>query len=201
MAATVSAKAKPPIKAAKALPVGLVEKPQGRLVAQSALTNSPIKALPGSSVRRPVVKKAAVAVTARCKSRIPKRPPFRQVLASTMQQPKAALASRNKPVSDRTRRITTRFSPTEERRIEKCAAELGITVSSYLRQCALASVAPKPLPEAPAVPTAAKNRKPTARSGETPMQHAAPAPSLLGGWISLLRNRFLGPPVRFSDEA
>jgi hypothetical protein len=24
---------------------------------------------------------------------------------------------------------------------------------------------------------------------------------LLGGWLALLRNRFLGPPMRFSEEA
>jgi hypothetical protein len=71
---------------------------------------------------------------------------------------------RNKPAPDRTRRITTRFSLAEERRIGKCAAELGITVSSYLRQCALSSVTQKPLPEAPAPTAAAGTRKPPARA-------------------------------------
>jgi hypothetical protein len=166
----------------------------------SALIGSPIQALPASPARRPVVKRAGPASAAKSKLRTPRRPPFRQVLASTIQQPKAALALRDKPAQDRTRRITTRFSPGEERRLGKCAAELGITVSAYLRQCALTAVTQKPIPESPAPPASAKTRKPPARATEHPVPNAAPAP-LLGGWLALLRNRFLGPPVRFSEEA
>jgi hypothetical protein len=31
--------------------------------------------------------------------------------------------------------------------------------------------------------------------------YSVSAPSVLGGWLALLRNRFLGPPVRFSNQA
>jgi Mobilization protein NikA len=132
----------------------------------------------------------------------PRRPRFSQILANTVQQPKAALAPKKKPAPDRTRRITTRFSPAEERRIEKCAAELGITVSAYLRQCALAVLAHNPSPEPPplATPAPAPNRK--ARRQPAPLLSSyAAQPSWLGGWLALLRNRFLGPPLRFSEDA
>ena len=201
-------KAKPPAIAAKTAPqtapisTPRSAQPTGRVaIAKSVIVRSPSKMAPPLPSRPAIHRKASTASTTRQKSRPRKRPPFRNVLASTVQQPKAVLASRNKPAPDRTRRITTRFSPAEERRIEKCAAELGITVSAYLRQCALASIAQKPLQEIPASPASVKTRKPQARYTEEPMQYTGPAqPSLLGGWLSLLRNRFLGPPVRFSQD-
>ncbi|MFP5227274.1 MAG: plasmid mobilization protein [Acidobacteriota bacterium] len=134
-----------------------------------------------------------------------KRPRFSQILATTVQQPKAALAPGKKPAPDRSRRITTRFSPSEERRIGKCAADRGITVSAYLRQCALASVVQNPPPDPPAVPARMLNRKPDRKSAPRPpaplATYAPPAPSLFGGWLAMLRNRFLGPPIRFSEDA
>lgn len=201
VASAPSPKPKPPVNPAKASPPAIAARPPARPTVHSALIGSPIKALPASPARRPVVQKAAPASAAKSKLRTPRRPPFRQVLASTIQQPKAVLALRNEPAPDRTRRITTRFSPAEERRLGKCAAELGITVSAYLRQCALSAVTQKPIPESPAPPAPAKTRKPPARNPEQPVPNAAPAPFLLGGWLALLRNRFLGPPVRFSEEA
>jgi hypothetical protein len=195
------AKPKPPVATARTSPPAFTAKPQARPVVRSAFIGSPLKSSAASPARRSIVKKAAPAHTAKRKSRTPKRPPFRQVLATTIQQPKAALALRNKPAPDRTRRITTRFSPAEERRIGKCAAELGITVSSYLRQCALSAATQKPLPETTAPPAAAGTRKPPARANGQPIPYAAPASSSFGGWLALLRNRFLGPPMRFSEEA
>ncbi len=200
IAAPPSPKPKPHANPVKASAPAIAAKPVARPTVPTGLIGSPIKALPASPARPPVVKKAAPASAAKSKSRTPRRPPFRQVLARTIQQPKAALALRDEPARDRTRRITTRFSPGEERRIGKCAAELGITVSTYLRRCALSAVTQKAIPESPAPPASAKPRKPPARNPEHPVSNAAPAP-LLGGWLTLLRNRFLGPPVRFSEEA
>jgi hypothetical protein len=210
---TPPAKPTPPVNRAKALSPALPAKAQAKPVAQTAPVAAPIKTAPPPSAPRPVVKRAATAAAPRpavkraapvaarkLKSRTRKRAPFRQVLASTVQQPKASLAP-SKAAPDRTRRITTRFSPGEERRIAKCAAELGITVSAYLRRCALSAAAQKAMPEAPAPPPAGKMRKQPARATEHSMEYSTPAPSLFGGWLALLRNRFLGPPVRFSEDA
>jgi hypothetical protein len=127
------------------------------------------------------------------------RPPFRRVLTSTVQQPKTATATRKKPEPDRTRRITTRFSPTEERRIEKYAAERGVTISALLRECALSAIATPRL--APAATTGKRRTASAPARAFANKTYTAPAPFALGGWLALLRNRFLGPPVRFSGDA
>ena len=168
----------------------------------SSLIQSPMKAVaPQPTPGLPMRQRLASSP----RSREPRRAHFGQVLANTVQQPKALLAPRKKPAPDRTRRITTRFTTAEERRIEKQASELGMTVSAYLRQCALAALAtaspniaweeePKPV-------SSKKNGKQSGQASWQTNGYAANSPSLLGGWLSLLRNRFLGPPIRFSDEA
>jgi len=185
-------------QARTATPAKLTARPAA---ATSAIIRSTSKIAPALPSQPAIPRRATPTRSARQKPRAAKRAQFSKVLANTVRQPQALLASRNKPAPDRTRRITTRFSPAEERRIEKCAAELGLTVSAYMRQCALAAVTQKPLPESPEPPPAIKSRKPPARASQEPMQYAAPAPSLLGGWLALLRNRFLGPPIRFSEDA
>jgi hypothetical protein len=135
--------------------------------------------------------------------RRPKHAPFHNVLANTVHRTKiSAVAKKKKPPPDRTQRITTRFTPAEERRIEKLAADADLTVSAYLRECALAVVASQNSLALPSF-TATKARKSKAPAPVEYQRNAysAPAPSLLGGWLSLLRNRFLGPPVRFSEQA
>jgi len=124
------------------------------------------------------------------------------VLAGTVQQPKALLAPKKKLEPDRTRRITTRFTPAEERRIERQAAALGITVSAYLRRCALCAVAAQNPAGAPAPENVKRTRRKTqASSALQSATYTSPPPSLFAGWFALLRNRFLGPPIRFSEEA
>ena len=152
----------------------------------------------GASAGRQV----AAAPSARPKSRKAAPVPFRRVLANTLEQPKTTQAPRKQSTLDRTRRITTRFSPAEERRIEKLAAEFGITVSACLRQCALAALAAQnSARDAQPATRAAHARKAPAQASWQSTTYAAPGPSLLGGWLSLLRNRFLGPPVRISEDA
>jgi hypothetical protein len=150
-----------------------------------------------SPTQKTVFAPKPVRKSAANKTRKTRRPPFRQALAKSVQQPT------KKPAPDRTRRITTRFSPAEERRIEKQAADLGINISAYLRQCALAaSAAQNTL--APAVANAVGNKKARKPESQAPAEsrlYYAPSGSFLGGWLALLRNRFLGPPARFSEEA
>lgn len=167
--------------------------------ATSSLIGPAIKTAVASPGRNATARRAASGPAG--KPRKLERPPFRQVLTSTVQQSKTATASKKKPEPDRTRRITTRFSPAEERRIEKYAAELGVTVSALLRECALSTIAtPRPAAQPAATPGKRKTANAPARAHANKAS-TAPAPFALGGWLALLRNRFLGPPVRFSGDA
>jgi hypothetical protein len=139
---------------------------------------------------------------------IAKQPQFRQVLTKTVLQAERPAAPKPTPkkeaTPDRTQRITTRFSPAEQRRIEKQAAESGLTVSAWLRHCALSNGA---MPVHPKKPQAAP-----AKSGSRRRSVAAPNPahvalfsqptnSALGNWLTLLRQRFLSSPARFTEQA
>ncbi len=153
------------------------------------------------AARTPAQATAGRKRAASARTRKPERPPFRQVLANTVQHPRIAPAPKKKLEPDRTRRITTRFTSGEERRIEKQAAEFGITVSAFLRQCALAALAAQNAPQESVFSSGMQETR-AARASSSPLRsYSSPAPSLLGGWLSLLRNRFLGPPIRFSEEA
>jgi len=137
------------------------------------------------------------------RSRKPRHPPFHKVLTTTVQQHRIPDLPRKKGVPDRTRRITTRFTVAEERRIEKQASLLGLTVSAYLRHCVLATFT-SPAESAP--PSLGTGSRPKATPGGeqapyTPNPYAAQGSSLIGGWLALLRNRFLGPPIQFSNDA
>lgn len=174
-----------------------------RVVARSGIIVPPIAASARRTAPRPVIGRALPVAATEAKPRAAKHPRFQQILANTVQQPKAALAPNKKREPDRTRRITTRFSRAEERRVEKCAAELGITVSAYLRRCALSAVAHNPSPDPPAAPAPVKARRAFRQPATPPLAVYTPPPrSLFGGWLALLRNRFLGPPpIRFSEDA
>jgi hypothetical protein len=137
-----------------------------------------------------------------------KNPEFRQVLVKSVrtadQKGNKTKRIRKRTEPERARRITTRFSAAEERRLEKAAERAGMTVSAYLRKCALAAEqaeAARPGTHRPAVP--AKRRK--AGSAELSMETQLFAPpastSLVGGWLSLLRQRLLSSPARFSERA
>jgi hypothetical protein len=181
-------------------PIASIAKP----AAKSAIRTSPTKITAKSpAAQSKAIRKIAAPTVAATKLHKIQRPAFRQVLAKSMQPAKASASPKNKPAPDRTRRITTRFSPAEECRIEKQAADLGINVSAYLRQCALAaSAAQNAL--APPIVNAAGNKKARKPHPEAPAEsrlYYPPRGSFLGGWLALLRNRFLGPSARFSEEA
>lgn len=131
---------------------------------------------------------------------------------------KAVVAAKKKAEPERTRRITTRFSTSEERRIEKAAAAAGMSVSAWLRKCALAAETggERARAQGLAARTSQGGREKTRVSGArarrkgavkaeaaAPMQLFAQAanPSLVGGWLGLLRQRFLGSPTRFAERA
>ncbi len=199
---------RPAVAAPRAAPV------RASIAASSRPQVKPAKAVQAAIHAKPAIagtrRTATKAVTARrsdsisaAKRRKPRPAPFRQVLANTIQQPRLADAAAKKGMPDRTRRITTRFTTAEERRIEKQASLLGLTVSAYLRHCALATVTPPAEPAPPPTMLAARNKAPqrTAQSAYPPNPYAAQGSSLIGGWLALLRNRFLGPPIQFSDDA
>jgi hypothetical protein len=105
---------------------------------------------------------------------------------------------------DRTQRITTRFSPAEQRRIEKQAAESGLTVSAWLRHCALSGgttpVHPKKAQAATAKSGSKQRRVAIANPAHVAL-FSQPTNSALGNWLTLLRQRFLSSPARFSEQA
>lgn len=175
------------------------------------------------AVRTPQTKSAVAARPAK-----QKQPEFREMLARTVRSVKTAapvkkdaapltkrtaLQSKKKvvakraPEPERTRRITTRFSTAEERRLEKAAAAAGMSVSAWLRKCALAPGAGTAGRERSQVPTAGNRRTPhkrTAAAGPAVASQLFAQPansSLVGGWLSLLRQRFLGSPARFAERA
>ena len=205
---------KQPAKAArpsmKAAPL-----PRTRLspsIAPKPLAKTAIKAAksPILQQRLPLTAKTAVKTAASPKkmaasaarSRRPKHPPFRKVLAYSIQQPKRPPTRKKDLAPDRSRRITTRFSRAEERRIEKFAAEAGLSVSAYLRECALSAAAKQKAQALPALTaTGGKKASRAAAQALFSQSYSAPPPSLLGGWLALLRNRFLGPPIRYTADA
>lgn len=186
--ASIGANSRPQVKPAKIVQPAIRAKP--------AIANTRRTATKAVTARRSASLLAA-------KRRKPRPAPFRQVLTNTIQQPRLADAAAKKGMPDRTRRITTRFTTVEERRIEKQASQLGLTVSAYLRHCALATVTPPAEPAPPPAMLAARNKVPqrTAQSAYPPNPYATQGSSLIGGWLALLRNRFLGPPIQFSDDA
>jgi hypothetical protein len=196
------------VQAANAKKAAAIAKPHNKFAPmgiRSALLRPQTAVAARSIARNPAPGKSAAPSAA--KLRPPKPAPFRQSMAGRAPQPKAEGVPKKKPAPDRTRRITTRFSPAEERRIEKQAADLGLNVSAYLRHCALGAAA-GPSPAAaqyspaptPLTQTPGRRRKSTAQTLPN-FNDSAPAPSFIGGWLALLRNRFLGPPARLSEDA
>jgi hypothetical protein len=206
----------PPIPAIrKAASAGQPVKAQARMARpnpKSSIIKAQIKTAaqpPAPRIARAAVKSPAPRAAGRRSAptphptlRRPQHAPFHKVLANTVHRAKiSAVAKKKKLAPDRTQRITTRFTAAEERRIEKLAAEADLTVSAYLRECALAVVASQNSLALPSFATtkARKSNAPPPVEYQ-PNAYSVPAPSLLGGWLSLLRNRFLGPPVRFSEQ-
>ncbi|HEX4038751.1 MAG TPA: hypothetical protein VHX37_11895 [Acidobacteriaceae bacterium] len=175
-----------------------------------AATPSPIvalKAVPAataqrrSAASRPTGKKLAPKAAPRAEQ----HPEFRQVLAKSVCGAAKKAAGKKtekakKVPPERTRRITTRFSSAEERRLEKSAGQAGMTISAYLRKCALAAEHAEAAH--PVVPVMRKKRSVQAEPPVEMRLFTQPAPtSLVGGWLTLLRQRFLTSPSRFAERA
>lgn len=133
---------------------------------------------------RPSVRRRAARATRKAE--------FREVLARSVRTEKAAKKQ------ERRQRVSVRLSSTEERRLQQRALQAGLTISEYLRRSALEA-------EAPQQQTLRGRAGAPGRSGKA----AAPLfvhstnqnNSVLGGWIALLRNRFLASPARFAERA
>lgn len=97
---------------------------------------------------------------------------------------------------ERRQRVSVRVSKAEERRLQQRARQAGLTVSDYLRRAAL---------EAELSPSKAEHGQECASrlTAAAPMFAASAHHnnSLLGGWLGLLRNRFLASPTRFAERA
>ncbi|MGC2638575.1 MAG: hypothetical protein WA294_15440 [Acidobacteriaceae bacterium] len=130
-----------------------------------------------------------------------KTPEFRQVLAKSVESSgsaapgQAAKAKAGK--AERDQRVSVRLSREEERQLQQGAEQAGVTVSQYLRQCAL-----KDQP--------ASRAKNAGIFAETPRVQLSALDNVIaekatkagfGDWITLLRNRFLSSPGRFAERA
>ncbi|HZZ40181.1 MAG TPA: hypothetical protein VFE06_13690 [Acidobacteriaceae bacterium] len=161
-------------------------------------TSTPSKSEP----RRAAPAKKSVALAVRLRTPQPKKTAFKRVLAGTVRAAVSSAQSTGKttPAPDRSRRITTRFSTAEQRRLERAADQAGLTVSAWLRQCALrAEIASAPAPRLAAHGKNAKTALPLPPAGST--LFSTPAASPLGNWLTLLRQRFLASPARLSERA
>ncbi len=209
------AKAAPPLPASekkleRKKTGGSAKKPRTQSVALAVLPAQPNpvrvqpkpSALTKSKPRSSAPAKKSVALAVQSRTSLPRKPAFKKVLAGTVRSatPSAQSTGKPTPAPDRSRRITTRFSTTEQRRLERAADQAGLTVSAWLRQCALrAEVASAP-PLVPAT-TGKRARTVPSRSAAAPTLFSTPASSPLGNWLTLLRQRFLASPARLSEQA
>jgi hypothetical protein len=191
---------KAPLPVAKAQLSG-TKKVSANAMARTAKTNVTTRQPAKESIAaKPPAKKLLASRAKKC---VRKQPEFRQVLANRVRAAQKTIAAKKTKTPDRTRRITTRFSTAEERRIEKAASLAGVTVSAYLRKCALAAGNAQALPPQPPASAKKARKAGSRRTTEPEMRLFAqpPTSSLVGGWLTLLRQRFLSSPTRFSEEA
>ncbi len=164
------------------------------------------KPRPPASVQASETKQAGTRQPDTCKSakrpraagkksaKTPRKAEFREVLARSVR------AEKPKSRQERQQRVSVRLSSAEERLLQKRAKETGLTVSEYLRRSVREAEASRPEEQ--------RNQTEIPKRGSHP---AAPSPlfaastpqnsSGLGGWLSLLRNRFLASPARISERA
>lgn len=118
---------------------------------------------------------------------------FREVLALSVRQKERGKA---KP-QERPLRVSVRLSKAEERQLQQLVAGSGLTVSEYIRKSALpAEINPSAL-----APARHSSEDWPAAAAVTPGPAPARSASLLGGWLSLLKNRFRSPATRYTEQA
>lgn len=172
-------------------------------VAKSAIQPKPQSKNQAASAAVAVKKHAA---TPSAEPRRKKHPAFRQILASSVRskplQATKVRVPKKQAAPDRNRRITTRFSSVEQRSIERQAAAAGLTVSAWLRHCALAQARAQIHPQS-TLPAKHTDRKARSMPPAAPSAtlFSQPSNSLLGNWLTLLRQRFLASPERFAERA
>lgn len=132
-------------------------------------------------------RKTAPAKVSPLKRKPPKAAEFRQVLVKSVVRAETGTVKK----AERAQRVSVRLSKAEERQLQAYAAQAGMTVSEYLRTRALEGSAQRGPVGVRAEDAAA--RRVTAEPAATK--------NALGGWITLLRNRFLSSPVRFAERA
>ena len=98
-------------------------------------------------------------------------------------------------MAERNQRVSVRLSREEESQLQQRAAEAGVTVSQYLRRCALGD---QPAQQVNGVGILALEQ-PSRQSASSSADAAKP--SGFGEWITLLRNRFLSSQTRFAERA
>jgi hypothetical protein len=146
------------------------------------------------AVRKPAQQGRTVARTSGVrKTRAKRQPPFREVLV------RSVWVAVPKKQQERRQRVSVRLSKTEERQLQQRATQAGLTISEYLRRSALEAKAPQSQTTRGRMGARSPSGRPTAAPlfAHSKNQNN----SMLGGWIALLRNRFLASPARFAERA
>lgn len=138
-------------------------------------------------------KEARLAAPVCAPKKLPAKVAFREVLARSL----PAQMPDKKP--ERQQRISVRLSRAEERQLQELASQGGITVSEYLRRTALPAKTADCAPRTP--PKARMHRGRAATAAPLFATSTSENSSVLGGWLTLLRNRFLSSPTRFAERA
>ncbi len=122
------------------------------------------------------------------------KPEFREVLARSVR------AKKQEKRQERRQRVSVRLSREEERRLQQRATQAGLTISEYLRQSALTVETPRSETMRARTDIRTRTSRPATA---TPLFAASSTQnsSMLGGWIALLRNRFLALPARMAERA
>lgn len=145
-------------------------------------------------VRRKAVQEGRPTAVKPGRKNTPRKAAFREVLRRRVGEERAD------EKQDRRQRVSVRLSSAERRRLQQRAAAARLSISEYLRQSALQTETQ--LREIEQRRGRNRTRESKSPAGvqlfasSTPQNNAGP-----GGWIALLRNRFLASPQRIAERA
>ena len=191
----VKAAALAPKAKTKAAVRARAKKPEARTAGPMKAESAPKKAAkPRQTPTEKAAKRPGAGVVAE-KTRESGGPRFRDMLTRSLEH-----QSVRDP--ERQRRVSVRLSRKEEQQLQQYAEAAGLTVSAYLRQRALGKEFSAPPRSAQRLSSARSSGGEAASSAMLDASGSeAKSGSVLSGWLTLLRQRFLSSPARFAERA
>lgn len=201
-------RAEAPRAAAQAKPVAKARAAAGPAVAKQKTVQNVTAQAPAASARKRVRRAVAATPHVRRKAVQGRRPTaekpgrnntpgkaaFREVLRRRVGEERAD------GKQDRRQRVSVRLSSAERRRLQQRATAARLSISEYLRQSALqAETQLREIEQGRGRNRTRESKSPAGAqlfASSTPQNNAGP-----GGWIALLRNRFLASPQRIAERA